>query len=54
MIDPLKTVKFESEILDLIENRDEYTQSDLQGVVAVLVDKIMREGHKILSESEQE
>lgn len=53
MIDPLKTVQFESEILDLIDNSDQYTRSDLQGIVTVLVNKIMQQGHEILSESEK-
>ena len=37
-----------------IDNQDEYTRSDLQGIVTVLVNKIMQQGHEILSESEQE
>lgn len=39
----LKNTKYESEILDLIFNRDEYTTSDLQGIVEALVLKIQRE-----------
>lgn len=52
MINPLITEPFESEILDLIDNSDEFTRSDLQGVVTVLVNKIMERGHEILKESE--
>jgi len=52
MISPLLTEPFESEILDLIDNSDEFTRSDLQGVVTVLVNKIMERGHEILEESE--
>ena len=52
MIHPLLTEPFESEILELIENSDEFTTSDLQGVVTVLVNKIMIKGHEILKESE--
>ena len=36
--------KFEDQILDLIENKDEFTQSDLQGVVQALVLKIYQDG----------
>ncbi len=52
MINPLLTEPFESEILELIETSDEFTTSDLQGVVTVLVNKIMERGHEILKESE--
>ena len=31
--------KLENEILTLFENRDDYTWSDLQGIVAVIVRK---------------
>lgn len=36
----LKLAQFESEILDLMDVRDEMTHSDMQGVVQVLVMKI--------------
>jgi len=52
MIDPLKTSKYEDEILNLIDNRDQYTRSDLQGIVTVLVNKIMEAGHNILKEND--
>ncbi len=52
MINPLVTEPYESEILDLIDNQDDYTRSDLQGIVTVLVNKIMQKGHEILKESE--
>ncbi|MDO8618321.1 MAG: hypothetical protein Q7R49_00065 [Candidatus Daviesbacteria bacterium] len=52
MINPLLTSKYEDEILDLIDNQDEYTRSDLQGIVTVLVNKIMNEGIKIISNQE--
>ena len=52
MINPLLTEPFESEILELNETSDEFTTSDLQGVVTVLVNKIMIKGHEILKESE--
>jgi len=50
MINPLLTVEFETEILELIENNDELTTSDLQGMVTALVNKIMQRGYEILSE----
>jgi len=53
MINPLLTSKYEDEILDLIDNQDQYTRSDLQGIVTVLVNKIMQEGFKIISGQEK-
>ncbi len=53
MINPLLTSKYEDEILDLIDNQDQYTRSDLQGIITVLVNKIMQEGFKILSDQEK-
>ncbi len=53
MINPLLTSKYEDEILDLIDNQDNYTRSDLQGIVTVLVNKIMNEGYKIISDKEK-
>ena len=50
MLDPRITNEFENEILELIDNQDEYTRSDLQGIVTVLVNKIMAKGHEVLSE----
>ena len=43
------TNEYENEILNLIDNQDEFTRSDLQGIVTVLVNKIMDEGFKIIS-----
>lgn len=51
MLDPQKTHDFEQEILELIDNQNKYTRSDLQGIVTVLVNKIMIKGHEILKES---
>lgn len=53
MINPLLTSKYEDEILDLIDNQDKYTRSDLQGIVTVLVNKIMKDGFKIISDQEK-
>jgi hypothetical protein len=52
MINPLLTSEYEDEILNLIDNQDEFTRSDLQGIVTVLVNKIMNEGFKIISNQE--
>jgi len=54
MINPLLTSKYEDEILNLIDNQDEFTRSDLQGIVTVLVNKIMESGYKIISNQEKE
>lgn len=35
--------QYESEILELIENHDEYTQSDLQGIVGAIILKIQQQ-----------
>jgi hypothetical protein len=53
MLDPRITNEFENEILELIDNQDKYTRSDLQGIVAALVNKIMEKGHEMLSEQEE-
>ena len=53
MINPLLTSRYEDEILDLIDNQDDYTRSDLQGIVTVLVNKIMQEGFKIINDQEK-
>ena len=50
MLDPRITIEFENEILELIDNQGDYTRSDLQGIVSVLVNKIMEKGYEILSE----
>ncbi len=41
MRNPLLTIRFENEILELIDNRDQYTRSDLQGRVEAIVNGIM-------------
>jgi len=48
MIDSRLTNEYENEILELIDNQDEYTRSDLQGIVTVLVNKIMENGYKFI------
>ena len=53
MISPLLTDPYENEILELIDNQDKYTRSDLQGVVTILVNKIMKRGYQILKEQEK-
>lgn len=49
MINTLLTSKYEDEILNLIDNQNEYTRSDLQAIVTALVNKIMEDGYKIIS-----
>ena len=49
MLNPIITNEYENEILDLIDNQDDYTRSDLQGIVTALVNKIMESGYKIIS-----
>lgn len=39
--------KYENEILELIDNQDEFTRSDLQGVVSAIVMKIFRAGKEV-------
>lgn len=53
MLDPRVIVEFENEILEIIDNQDEYTRSDLQGIVTALVNKIMESGYKIFSEQKR-
>ena len=49
MLSPIITDRYENEILELIDNQDKFTRGDLQGIVTVLVNKIMEEGYKIIS-----
>lgn len=49
MINPILTNEYENEILELVDNQDQYTRSDLQGIVTVLVNKIMENGYKIIN-----
>lgn len=53
MINPTLTNEYENEILELIDNQDKYTRSDLQGIVTVLVNKIMENGYKIISSQKE-
>lgn len=39
--------EFENEILELIDNQDEYTRSDLQGRVSAIVMNILRKGKEL-------
>jgi len=41
MINPILTSQYEDRILELIDNRNEYTRGDLQGIVSALVNEIM-------------
>lgn len=53
MLDPRITNEFESEILELIDSQDDYTRSDMQGIVSVLVNRMMQKGCEVLSEQEK-
>ncbi len=50
MLDSRITIEFENEILELIDTQNDFTRSDLQGIVSILVNRIMQKGHEILSE----
>lgn len=39
--------EFENEILELIDSQDEFTRSDLQGIVSALVIKILNTGIRL-------
>lgn len=45
--------KYSSEILDVIYNQEQFTTSDLQGVVAAIVLKIYNEGKSAKAGPEQ-
>ncbi|MEP7166468.1 MAG: hypothetical protein ABI758_00640 [Candidatus Woesebacteria bacterium] len=53
MINPIVTREFENQILELIDTQEDYTRGDLQGMVTVLVNKIMERGHEILQTQEK-
>ncbi len=53
MLDAKLTNEYENEILELIDNQDEYTRSDLQGIVTALVNKIMENGYRIISDQKK-
>jgi hypothetical protein len=50
MFQPRITRNFENEMLQLIDRQDDFTRSDLQGIVAVLVNKILEAGQSLPSE----
>ena len=45
---------FENEILELIDDQDEYTRSDLQGRVSAIVMNILRKGKELTNSKEVE
>ena len=47
MFHPRITHEFENEMLELIDEQDEYTRSDLQDKVTVLVNKILEAGQAL-------
>lgn len=46
-------LELEDEILEVIDNQDDYTRSDLQGRVMAIVRKAMQAGAKIYQENNQ-
>ena len=53
MLSPVITDKYENEILELIDKQDKFTRGDLQGMVTVLVNKIMEDGYRITDEQKK-
>lgn len=53
MLNPRITHQFENKILELIDNQEDYTRSDIQGIVTVLVNEIMEKGYEVLKESKE-
>src|SRR5260221_4795093 len=49
MFHPRITWEFENDMLELIDEQDEYTRSDLQGIVTALVNKILEAGQNLPS-----
>ena len=54
MMNPLLSSEFEDKILDLIDNRDEWTRSDLQSRVSVIVNEIMVNGYRLIADLKKE
>jgi hypothetical protein len=52
MIDPIKVFKYSDKILDIIDNRDEFTRGDLQGAIEAIVLTIIRDSKNDLSVDE--
>ena len=47
MFHPRITQEFENEMLELMDEQAKFTRSDLQGMVTVLVNKILEAGQKL-------
>lgn len=43
MIDPIKANKYSNQILELLDSQDEYTRSDLQGMIDVIIIKALQD-----------
>lgn len=43
MIDPIRVLKYSGKILEIVDNRDEFTQGDLQGAIEAVVMNIIIE-----------
>lgn len=50
---PMATIEFENEILELIDNQNEFTRSDLQGCVTAIVHKIINGAEFAIEESKR-
>jgi hypothetical protein len=54
MINPLLTNEFENKILELIDRKDDWTRSDLQGRVSAIVNEILVSGYRLITEMNKE
>jgi hypothetical protein len=52
MIDPIIVLKYSDKILDIVDNRDEFTRGDLQGAIEAIVLTIIRDSKNDLSVDE--
>ena len=52
MIDPIIVLKYSDKILDIVDNRGEFTRGDLQGAIEAIVLTIIRDSKNDLSVDE--
>jgi hypothetical protein len=52
MIDPIIVLNYSDKILDIVDNRDEFTRGDLQGAIEAIVLTIIRDSKNDLSVDE--
>ena len=50
MMNPLLTHTFEDQILDLIDNQDKWTRSDVQSRVSAIVNEILVNGYRLIDD----